>query len=420
MGYQIRMAPQVEAWLAAVRDSDPAAADRIDEAVGALRAGGDRVGPPLVVTVDDPARSAAGPGGRRRGTGTQPDTAGPPRRSPHALAHWPWRSKPASDGLRWLLGQIGFFVARPGLDAAYKRQLVTMTRVRRAVADVATSRARLERQAGQLDQQAAEPPGQRRAGMAAGQGAHADEGQPGDTADEGQPGDTAERLASLRQRYANLQAREERLMVVSRRFQAEFDAFRDGQEAVVAAYTAAEEAAEVAWAEVAGNVGPGTGNPGPGTGNVGPGTGNPGPRPWHRQRRPWYRQRRPWYRQRRPRHRQRRSWHRQRRPGTGNVGPGTGGELLPPARWATPARTLPPSPRSGSANCGRTHLNQPAPASCSRSSPPAPPCCWPRAWRTTGCVPGTPRPSRGAASATGASTAARAEAGKAEAGELES
>jgi len=51
MGYQIRMAPQVEAWLAAVRDRDPAAADRIDEAVGALRAGGDRVGPPLVVTV---------------------------------------------------------------------------------------------------------------------------------------------------------------------------------------------------------------------------------------------------------------------------------------------------------------------------------------------------------------------------------
>ena len=294
MGYQIRMAPQVEAWLAAVRDSDPAAADRIDEAVGALRAGGDRVGPPLVVTVDDPARSAAGPGGRRRGTGTQPDTAGPPRRSPHALAHWPWRSKPASDGLRWLLGQIGFFVARPGLDAAYKRQLVTMTRVRRAVADVATSRARLERQAGQLDQQAAEPPGQRRAGMAAGQGAHADEGQPGDTADEGEPGDTAERLASLRQRYANLQAREERLMVVSRRFQAEFDAFRDGQEAVVAAYTAAEEAAEVAWAEVAGSVGPGTGNVGPGTGNVGPGTGKVGPGTGKVG------------------------------PGTGNVGPGTG------------------------------------------------------------------------------------------------
>src|SRR5271165_2387810 len=98
MGYQIRMAPQVEAWLAAVRERDPAAAGRIDEAVGALQAGGDRVGPPLVVTVDDPARSAAGPGGRRRGTGTQPDTAGPPRSITHALVHRPWRGKPASDG----------------------------------------------------------------------------------------------------------------------------------------------------------------------------------------------------------------------------------------------------------------------------------------------------------------------------------
>ena len=303
MGYQIRMAPQVEAWLGAVRDRDPAAADRIDEAVAALRVGGERVGPPLVVTVDDPARSAAAPGGRRRGTGTQPDTAGPPRSAPHALVHRPWRGKPASDGLRWLLGQIGFSVARPGLDAAYKRQLVTLTRVRRAVADVATSRARLERQAGQLDQQAAEPPGQRRAGTAAGQdaragggqpGDHAGGGQPGDHAGAGQPVDTAQRLASLRRRYANLQAREERLVVASRRFQAELDAFRDGQEAVVAAYSAAEEAAEAAWAEVTGNVGPGTGNVGPGTGNVGPGTGNVGPGTGNVG------------------------------PGTGNVGPGTG------------------------------------------------------------------------------------------------
>ena len=41
----------------------------------------------------------------------------------------------------------------------------------------------------------------------------------------------------------------------------------------MAAYTAAEEAAEVAWAEVTGDVGPGTGDVGPGTGDVGPGAG---------------------------------------------------------------------------------------------------------------------------------------------------
>jgi hypothetical protein len=60
MGYLIRMAPEVEQWLATVRDRDPAVADLIDEAVAALRAGGEGVGSPLVVPVDDPSR-APGP-----------------------------------------------------------------------------------------------------------------------------------------------------------------------------------------------------------------------------------------------------------------------------------------------------------------------------------------------------------------------
>ena len=58
MGYLIRMAPEVEQWLATVRDRDPAVADLIDEAVAALGAGGESVGPPLVVPVDDPPLSA--------------------------------------------------------------------------------------------------------------------------------------------------------------------------------------------------------------------------------------------------------------------------------------------------------------------------------------------------------------------------
>jgi len=100
MGYLIRMAPEVEQWLAAVRDRDPAAADLIDEAVAALRAGGESVGPPLVVPLDDRSLNA-----------------------------------------------------RPDLDTAYERQLEVLTRARRAVADVATSRKRLELQANQLEQQ---------------------------------------------------------------------------------------------------------------------------------------------------------------------------------------------------------------------------------------------------------------------------
>src|ERR1700757_3703566 len=99
MGYLIRMAPEVKDWLFAVRDRDPAVADLIDEAVAALRAGGESVGSPLVVPVDDP-----------------------------------------------------FPPVRPDLDAAYERQLEMLTRVRRAVADVATSRKRLELKGTQLDQ----------------------------------------------------------------------------------------------------------------------------------------------------------------------------------------------------------------------------------------------------------------------------
>ena len=62
MGYLIRMAPEVEEWLAALRDRDPAAAERIDEAVAAVRAGGESVGPPLVVPLDDRRKRAPGSG----------------------------------------------------------------------------------------------------------------------------------------------------------------------------------------------------------------------------------------------------------------------------------------------------------------------------------------------------------------------
>lgn len=65
-----------------------------------------------------------------------------------------WHSSPAASTPRWLLGQIGFWVARPGLDAAYQRQLVALARSRRAVAGVATSRKRLELQIGELERRA--------------------------------------------------------------------------------------------------------------------------------------------------------------------------------------------------------------------------------------------------------------------------
>lgn len=189
MGYLIRMAPEVEEWLAAVRDRDPAVADLIDEAVVALRAGGESVGPPLVVPLDEPS-----------------------------------------------LG------ARPDLDVTYQRQLEMLTRVRRAVADVATSCKRLELQAGQLEQQAAKLYEQSRKAMEAGRNDLSDEAKARRAAAE-------ERLAEVRRQYADTRAEEERITVASQRLQVKVDTFRTRMEAVKAAYTAWEAAAEAAWVE---------------------------------------------------------------------------------------------------------------------------------------------------------------------------
>lgn len=154
----------------------------------------------------------------------------------------PRYSKPASDAPRSLLGRLGFWIALPGLDAAYRRQLSTLSRVRRAVADVATSSKRLELEVGQLERQLGELADQSRARTEAGQDCTASEGQVS--------ADTCERLASVRRQYAAMQAKGERVFVASRRLQAEIDALRAAKEAVEAAYTAAEEAAEAVWAEV--------------------------------------------------------------------------------------------------------------------------------------------------------------------------
>ena len=189
MGYLIRMVPEVEQWLAAVRDRDPAAADLIDEAVAALRAGGESVGPPLVVPLDGPPLSA-----------------------------------------------------RPDLDVSYQRQLETMTRMRRAVAEVATSRKRLELQANQLAQQIGKLDEQRRKAMEVGRVDLAEEAG-------ARRGAAREQLADLQRQYTGMQAGEERLTVASQRLQAKVDAFRTRKEAIKAAHAAAQAVAEAAWAE---------------------------------------------------------------------------------------------------------------------------------------------------------------------------
>jgi phage shock protein A len=143
----------------------------------------------------------------------------------NASVHSTWRGMPASREASRMLGKIGFWVAQPGLDAAYRQHFGELQRVRRAVADVATSRKRLEFQIAELERQA-------------------DTGQ-----------DAVGQLTQLRRRYAAMQAQEERVTAASRRLMAEINAFKTGAEATKTAYTAAKEAAEAVWTQVTGNTG---------------------------------------------------------------------------------------------------------------------------------------------------------------------
>src|SRR5581483_5843113 len=54
MGYRLRISAEICDWLAELRDSDPAAAALTTQALAALAAGGDRIGPPLVTAADSP------------------------------------------------------------------------------------------------------------------------------------------------------------------------------------------------------------------------------------------------------------------------------------------------------------------------------------------------------------------------------
>ena len=135
-----------------------------------------------------------------------------------------WHGRPGN-GARRILGKIGFWIAQPGMDAAYRRQLVALTLSRRDVADAATARKRLELQIAELTRHDDKPEDTGRNAVDVGQGA------------------TAGQLAELWRQQVQLQAEEERVTEVSRRLMAEINAFRAGQEATKAAYSSAEKAA---------------------------------------------------------------------------------------------------------------------------------------------------------------------------------
>lgn len=122
---------------------------------------------------------------------------------------------------------------RETLDYSYQRQLEMLQKVRRGVADVATSRKRLELQINQLEKEQQKRTDQAKQFLQAGREDMAREALGRRGALEGQLGD-------LRQQYANLQGEEEKLTLASQRLQAKVDSFRTRKETIKATYTAAE------------------------------------------------------------------------------------------------------------------------------------------------------------------------------------
>ena len=176
MGYQIWIVPEVESWLAELNIADPQLSTQVLEAVYALQVAGQSLGPPMVVPVDD----------------------------------WPAR---------------GDWDPTNGVDASYQRMLENLTRVRRGVADVATSRKRVRLQLDQLDREAA----------ALGEDPAEDAAARRDA--------VLEQAASLSGQYDQLVDEEKRLTGWSMRLQRKLDVFRTRKEVMKASHTAAEGSA---------------------------------------------------------------------------------------------------------------------------------------------------------------------------------
>lgn len=122
---------------------------------------------------------------------------------------------------------------RETLDYSYQKQLELLQNVRRGVADVATSRKRVELQASKLNQEVD------RLSTAA---QRALESNREDLAREAltRKSGLQQQLADLQAQHAQLQQEEEKLVRASSRLQAKVDAFRTRKETIKATYSAAE------------------------------------------------------------------------------------------------------------------------------------------------------------------------------------
>ena len=122
---------------------------------------------------------------------------------------------------------------RETLDYSYEKQLELLQKVRRGVADVATSRKRIELQIQSLDQQTAKLQEQAKAALAGGREDLAREALTRKSGLQNQ-------IADLQVQLAQLQEQEDKLVAASQQLQAKVEAFRTKKETIKATYSAAE------------------------------------------------------------------------------------------------------------------------------------------------------------------------------------
>jgi phage shock protein A len=143
---------------------------------------------------------------------------------------------------------------RDMLDYSYEQQLEMVLKVRRGLADVATSRKRIELQVTQLQLSAARLQDQAQQALAAGSEDLARTALTRRAA-------VTSQISDLQDQQASLQAEEEKITLAAQRLQAKVDAFRTRRETIKATYTAAEAETRVGEAvsgisEEMGDIGP--------------------------------------------------------------------------------------------------------------------------------------------------------------------
>ena len=119
------------------------------------------------------------------------------------------------------------------LDYSYEKQLEMLQKVRRGVADVATSRKRVELQIASLDKQLAKLDDQARAALAAGREDLAREALIRKSA-------VGQQISDLHTQLEQLTVQEQKLTLASQQLQTKVESFRTQKETIKATYSAAE------------------------------------------------------------------------------------------------------------------------------------------------------------------------------------